>query len=138
MAFLSTKRMSTKKRKETLAMITEKPKLDTPSTSWFQADLKYLMQKCWDDDPSERPTFEVVRNTLQDIIGDSDQHTPSPSSKATKKKSNKNAPKVSTVWSSNASVASRASSTSSQQRTASIRLSAVSNNMVLGKSPSGG
>jgi len=31
----------------------------------FPTDLKELMEKCWDGDPSKRPTFEVIHSTLQ-------------------------------------------------------------------------
>ena len=47
----------------------ERPRLDGHSTSWFPMDLQWLMKKCWATDPSERPTFEVVKATLEDIVG---------------------------------------------------------------------
>jgi len=34
-------------------------------TSSFPTDIKELMEKCWDGDPSKRPTFEVIHSTLQ-------------------------------------------------------------------------
>jgi len=33
--------------------------------SSFPTDIKELMEKCWDGDPSKRPTFEMIHSTLQ-------------------------------------------------------------------------
>jgi len=48
-------------------------------------DLKVLMEKCWADDPSERPTFESVKKELEGIVKNSGRHsTRAPAANSTK------------------------------------------------------
>jgi hypothetical protein len=52
----------------TLPGVGETPNVDNPSISWFPLALRELMKKCWKEDPSERPTFESIKSTLDGII----------------------------------------------------------------------
>lgn len=48
----------------------ERPKLDSAHTSWWPVKLHWVLRKCWSEDPSQRPSFEVIQETLQDLIHD--------------------------------------------------------------------
>ena len=49
----------------------ERPRLDTPSTSWFPVQLHWLIQKCWSPASSDRPKFSAVKEALVDILKES-------------------------------------------------------------------
>lgn len=59
---------SSGKHMQQVVMGGERPRLDTPSTSWFPMNLQWLLKKCWSAFPVSRPSFEVITTTLQDII----------------------------------------------------------------------
>lgn len=53
----------------------ERPRLDTASTSWFPYELQWLFRKCWSASPTERPAFESVKRSLEDIVDTSAKST---------------------------------------------------------------
>jgi hypothetical protein len=46
----------------------ERPKLDTSHTQWWPVKLHWVLRKCWSEDPSQRPSFAVIKETLEDLI----------------------------------------------------------------------
>ena len=59
---------SAKKHMMQVVMGGERPRLDTSSTSWFPMELHWLLKKCWSTDPSERPSFHVLKKVLEDLV----------------------------------------------------------------------
>lgn len=59
---------SSGKHMQQVVMGGERPRLDTPSTSWLPMNLQWLLKKCWSAFPVSRPSFEGIKSTLQDII----------------------------------------------------------------------
>jgi serine/threonine protein kinase len=45
-----------------------RPKLDTSHTQWWPVKLHWVLRKCWSEDSSQRPSFTVIKETLQDLI----------------------------------------------------------------------
>lgn len=46
----------------------DRPKLDTLHTQWWPVKLHWVLRKCWSEDPAQRPSFAVIKETLQDLI----------------------------------------------------------------------
>lgn len=46
----------------------ERPKMDTAHTSHWPLHLQWLMKRCWSAFPSQRPTFESVKQTLLEVV----------------------------------------------------------------------
>jgi hypothetical protein len=46
----------------------ERPKMDAAHTSNWPLHLQWLMKRCWSAFPSQRPTFDLVKQTLVDVI----------------------------------------------------------------------
>ena len=55
----------------------QRPRLDTPSTSWFPVKLQWLIKKCWSAKRSDRPTFSVIKQALVDIVSTIPSESPS-------------------------------------------------------------
>ena len=49
----------------------ERPRLDSPNTSWWPVPLQWLLQKCWAADPSARLKPSKIKETLQAILSGS-------------------------------------------------------------------
>ena len=45
----------------------DRPKLDTAHTQWWPVKLHWILKRCWSEDVSTRPTFTVIKETLQDL-----------------------------------------------------------------------
>jgi len=60
--------MSSKRSGKAIIQNGVTPRLDGKSTSWFPPDLLLLMKNCWDEDPSKRPTFERIKEILEDVV----------------------------------------------------------------------
>ena len=50
----------------------ERPKMDHRHTSCWPMNLQWLMKRCWSPFPTSRPTFAVIRETLQAVLDDKD------------------------------------------------------------------
>ena len=48
----------------------ERPKMDHRHTSCWPMNLQWLMKRCWSPFPTSRPTFAVIRETLQAVLDD--------------------------------------------------------------------
>jgi serine/threonine protein kinase len=59
---------SSGKHMQQVVMGGERPRLDTPNTSWFPVNLQWLLKKCWSAFAVSRPSFELIKRTLQDVI----------------------------------------------------------------------
>lgn len=46
----------------------ERPKMDSIHTMCWPVNLQWLMTRCWSEDPTQRPTFTIVKQVLQDIL----------------------------------------------------------------------
>jgi serine/threonine protein kinase len=55
----------------------ERPLMDAKHTTNWPLSLQWLMTRCWSSDPTERPTFTIVKETLRDILTDKAMDAPS-------------------------------------------------------------
>jgi len=46
----------------------ERPKMDSNHVSHWPLDLQWLMKSSWSTDPDARPGFDVIADTLQNIL----------------------------------------------------------------------
>jgi serine/threonine protein kinase len=54
----------------------ERPPMDTKHTSFWPLELQWLMTRCWSEDPTQRPIFTIIKETIREILLDKKPETP--------------------------------------------------------------
>jgi len=56
----------------------ERPSMDSRHTSFWPMNLQWLMKRCWSPVPTNRPDFDSIVQTLQDVINSNGPHNSIP------------------------------------------------------------
>jgi hypothetical protein len=59
---------SSKKHTKDVVLGGERPKMDYSHTAHWPVPLQWLMKSCWSADVGSRPSFSVVKQTLEEIL----------------------------------------------------------------------
>ena len=54
----------------------ERPPMDSRHTSFWPLELQWLMTRCWSEDPAQRPSFTVIKETIRELLVDRKPETP--------------------------------------------------------------
>jgi serine/threonine protein kinase len=46
----------------------DRPRLDTSHTQWWPVKLHWVLKRCWSEDSSTRPSFTIIKETLEDLL----------------------------------------------------------------------
>uniref|UniRef100_A0A7S0F6S7 Serine-threonine/tyrosine-protein kinase catalytic domain-containing protein n=1 Tax=Craspedostauros australis TaxID=1486917 RepID=A0A7S0F6S7_9STRA len=56
----------------------ERPKMDHSHVANWPIDLQWLIKSCWADSPDQRPSFETIKKSLEDIVNETTTSPVSP------------------------------------------------------------
>lgn len=55
----------------------ERPSMDSHHTAYWPVNLQWLMNRCWSDAPSDRPSFTSIKTLLRDLLECREESLPS-------------------------------------------------------------